>query len=257
MDFYKGLGSMVLRVFFWPSAMGFCLFYLEYRDVGGDLGTLFALVSLLIVMSASAHCPWPYKSEPDTSLSNIKRRAAGSVGASAVAAIMTFPDGTVQPSQVFDYGIVLGVLVLFSLGSVLLNFAALSNREVDRDDFLSSTVKALVGALITAIFLGKLQGLSAVQIFWLFVVVLGVFTNLDWPNNKQLAEAMAKAQPFERRVSRIVERSGFAIGVTAILVVATFDRERSLVDFLGTAMIIGLCHWLVTRDRDVYYGMQK
>ena len=254
---YRELGSLVFWLIVLPGFLGFTLFYLEHRALADEVTSALAVVSLLIVMSAPGFCPKPDKGESDTSLFNIKRRSAGSVGALAMVAIMTFPDATAQLSQFLDFGISLGVLALFSLGSVLFGFATLSHRKADRSDFWASIFKALVGAFFTAVFLGSLQGLTEVQVLWLFAVVLGVFTNLVWPNNKRLAEAIVKAEPLERRVLRIVERISFALGVTVIVIVAAIDRTPTLADFLGTAMIIGFCHWLLTRNRDVYYGMQK
>lgn len=113
-----------------------------------------------------------------------------SVGALAIVAIMTFPDAPAQLSQFLDFGISLGVFAFFSLGSVLFGFTTLSHRKEDRGDFLASAFKALVGAFFSTVFLGSLQGLTEVQVLWLFAVVLGVFTSLVWPNNKRLAEAI-------------------------------------------------------------------
>jgi hypothetical protein len=163
---------------------------------------------------------------------------------------MSFPGHTDQPSEFLDYGVGLGIVSLVSLGSFLLNILALKDRQPERRDFLLSASKACTGALATSIFLGSLHGLSAVQGFWLFVVVLGVFTNMLWSNSRVLAEAMRKANPSERRLLRVLEHTSISLGFTAIIMLSAFNKAPTVADFLATAIIIGFGYWLFTRDRE-------
>lgn len=250
-----------LKVLIWllvlPVGISYVMLVAEARAVEVYLADILIIASILVVTFAPEHCPKRDPSEPDTSLPSILARARGLAGGLAVAAAITFPGAAAKAENFMSHAFSLGGLVVFALMASTFHIVTLFQRRSELIFYVKSGVRAIIASAFLAFFLGAIQGLTVFQVLCLSVVIFGVIVNLIWPINERLNEAVQKASPKERIMLRSIERYSFALGITVIFMLPSRLTESSSEVFIVTAIIIGICHWLYTRDRDVYCGLQR
>lgn len=253
-DAYKALGWLVLL-----TVGSFLLIaVLEGSPGKVDPNRYMSLLLVLVVFMAPDLCRGFSQTNNTSGLTEKRRRFSTPVGLLSVVSVASFPDANVNVSDLPEYGYTIAVMLFVILAISLFDLITLYSRKNVVRKLLFIGFKTALFSAIFAIVLGFVEGLTEVQVFWLFMIVIGVTANVLTPDNNKLKVAIKRATPVARRVIRLIERMSFVSGITLIAALPFVDVEGNTLDkTLVVAVAILIVHWIFTRTRDERPDFQR
>lgn len=183
-----------------------------------------------------------YNQTPRTKLQSIRVSAGSLTSTGGLVALISLPYSETTLLEYFyewiwiffALSIVLSVLV-FRLWSFGMNKAS--------QKMLITGLRTIGYSTLCSAAIRYAYGLSPVQTFCSFLIILGVFNHLIWPGNSKLFAKRKKATPLAKRTIDFIESLSFTSGITLLISITPSIQDLPLENTVTFFITVFTTHW--------------
>lgn len=190
-----------------------------------------------------------YNKTPRTKLQKIRVSARSLTSTGGLVALISFPNSETTPLEYFHEWIWLILILLTALS--ILAFRLYSSFGINKvsQKLIINGLRTIGYASLCSAAIRYAYGLSPVQAFCSFLIILGIFNHLTWPGNAKLIATRKKATPPAKRAIDFIESLSFTSGITLLISITPSILDLSIVDIVTFFLTVFTTHWFFSLAR--------